>query len=121
MIALTPSKTTVNRMEPFKLSYTIKNVGKTTVSKARVAFTATYYPLSASVDVGSLAPGAEKTGTVDMTVMTDSMMGMSPEPWPVHITYTATAVAVGGNGGAMADLHPADNEKSSTPITANPG
>ena len=108
-------------MEPFKLTYTIKNVGKMTASKARIAFTANYYPLSASVDVGSLAPGAEKTGALDITVMTDSMMGMSPEPWPVHITYTATAVALDGNGSVMADLHPADNTKSSTPITANPG
>ena len=118
MISLTPSKTTVNRMEAFKLTYTIKNVGTKAVANASIGLTASYYPLSAGADVGALAVGETKTGTIDVTVMKDSMMNMSPEPYPVHIHFTAKAKVVGAVG---PDLNPANDEVTSVTVTANPG
>lgn len=120
MMALTPSKTTVNRMDPFTLTYKIKNVGTKAVAHAGIRLTADYYPLSSGVDVGSLAAGQEKVGTIDITVMKDSMMGMSPEPYPVHIKFKAVAQVIGSNNAAVPDLNPANDEKTTT-VTANPG
>ncbi|MES2948273.1 MAG: CARDB domain-containing protein [Pseudomonadota bacterium] len=121
MVTLTPSKMVVNRMEPFKLAYTIKNVGNKAVASARIRLTADYYALNSYVDIGPLAAGAEKSGMADITVMKDSMMNMSPEPYPVHITFKATAQVVGANQGAAADLNPGNDMKAAAPVTANPG
>ena len=108
-------------MEPFKLAYTIKNVGNKAVANARIHLTADYYALNSYIDIGPLAAGAEKSGQADVTVMKDSMMGKSPEPYAVHITFKATAQVVGPNQGAVADLNPSNDEKSAAPVTANPG
>ena len=121
MVSLTPSKTTVNRMEPFKLNYSIKNVSNKAVANARIRVTADYYQLNDYVSVGSLAAGQEKTGTIDITVMKDSMMGKSPEPYPVHIKFTGAAQIVGANNSAVPDLNPANDEKTTITVTANPG
>ncbi len=120
MTALTSSKATVNRMEPFQLDYTIKNVGKKDVTNAAIRFTADYYPLSAGVDIGPLKAGEEKSGTSNITVMTDSMMNMGPEPYPVHINFKATARVIGPNNSAVPDLNPANDEKT-VMVTAKPG
>lgn len=121
MMALSPSKTTVSRDETFKLTYTIKNVGTKPVTHARIHLTADYYQLNGLIDVGSLAPGAEKTSTIDISVPKDSAMGKSPEPYPVHIKFTGAAQVVGANNGAVPDLNPANDEKTTVTVTANPG
>ena len=121
MMSLVPSKTTVNRMEPFTLTYVIKNVGNKAVANARIHVTADYYQLNDYVSVGALEAGHEKTGTINITVMKDSMMGKSPEPYPVHIKFTGAAQVVGANNGAVPDLNPANDEKTTVTVTANPG
>jgi hypothetical protein len=121
MISLVPSKTTVNRMEPFTLTYHIKNVSNKPIANARIGVTADYYPLSAGVGVGALAPGQEKTGTIDITVMKDSMMNMPPEPFAVHIKFTGTAVILGANNNVVPDLNPANDKVTTVTVKANPG
>lgn len=121
LVSLVPSKTTVNRMEPFTLTYHIKNVSNKPVANARIGVTADYYPLNSSVSVGALAAGQEKTGTIDITVMKDSMMGMGPEPYPVHIRFTGTAVIVGANNATVPDLNPANDKVTTVVVNANPG
>jgi hypothetical protein len=121
MVALTPSKTTVNRMETFKLNYSIKNVSNKPVPNARIRVTADYYQLNDLVSVGALAAGEQKTGTIDITVMKDSMMGKPAEPYPVHIKFTGTAQIVGANNGATPDLNPANDQITTVTVTANPG
>ncbi|MES2949529.1 MAG: CARDB domain-containing protein [Pseudomonadota bacterium] len=121
MLSLTPSKTTVNRMEPFTLTYHVKNVSNKPVANARVRVTADYYPLNTYVTVGALAAGQEKTGTMDITVMKDSMMNMAPEPYVVHIKFKGAAQIVGANNGAVSDLNPGNDEKTTVTVNANPG
>lgn len=121
MVTLTPSKTTVNRMETFKLTYSIKNVSNKPVPNARIVLTADYYQLSGLVNVGPLAAGQEKTGTIDISVPKDSMMGKPQEPYPVHIKFTGTAQIVGANNGATPDLNPANDQVTTVTVTANPG
>ena len=64
--------------------------------------------------------GQEKTGSIDITVMKDSMMNMGPEPYPVHIKFTGTARIVGANNVVTPDLNPANDQVTTVTITANP-
>ncbi len=121
MLSLAPSKSTVNRMELFKLNFSIKNTGTVAVAHARIRLTADYYQLNDLHDVGALNAGETRSGTIDIMVPKDSMLGKTAEPHAVQIKFTGAAQVVGANNGAVPDLNPANDQKTTIAITANPG
>lgn len=121
MISIVPSKTTVNRMETFTLNFEIKNVSNKPVAHSRVLVKADYFPLTNVLDVGPLQPGQSYMAKVDFKILTDSMMNMGPEPYPVHVKFTGTIMIVGPNNTLVPDLNPTNDQQTSVAVTVNPG